>query len=68
MNVRRRTAASRPRTANPTTLALGSSTTGWYAGWKSRKQAAVAAAPAPGTAPAADAAEAVAKWLTGRGA
>jgi hypothetical protein len=44
---------------------LGSSTAGWYAEWKARKQAVVAAEPEQGSSPADDAAEALAKWLTG---
>ncbi len=64
MNVRRpRPATSRPQT-NPTALALGSSTAGWYAEWKARKQAATTAAPGPQAPPADEAAEALAKWLT----
>ncbi|MBN9516927.1 hypothetical protein J0H58_00180 [bacterium] len=64
MSVRRtRPATSRPQT-NPTSLALGSSTAGWYAEWKARKQAAVAAEPEQVSSPADDAAEALAKWLT----
>ncbi|MBN9518741.1 hypothetical protein J0H58_09515 [bacterium] len=65
MNVLRpRPATSRPQT-NPTSLALRSSTAGWYAEWKARKQAAVAAQPEQGAPPADDRAEALAKWLTG---
>ncbi len=67
MNVRRpRPATPRPQTT-PTALALGSSTAGWYAEWKARKQAAVAAQPKRGTPPADDAADALARWLTGNG-
>jgi hypothetical protein len=51
----------------PTTLALRSSTAGWYAEWKARKQTAVAAEPEQGAPPAEDAAGALAKWLTGDG-
>ena len=66
MNVRRpRPATSRPQ-ATPAALALGSSTAGWYAEWKARKQA-TAAEPEQGTPPADDAAEALAKWLTAGG-
>ncbi len=65
MSVRRpRPATSRPQT-NPTSLALGSSTAGWYAEWKARKQAAVAAQPEQVAPPADAAADALAKWLTG---
>ncbi|MBN9523042.1 hypothetical protein J0H58_31770 [bacterium] len=64
MSVRRpRPATPRPQT-NPTSLALGSSTAGWYAEWKARKQAAVAAQPEQGKPPANDRADALAKWLT----
>ncbi|MBN9518788.1 hypothetical protein J0H58_09750 [bacterium] len=66
MNVRRpRPATSRP-TTTPAALALRSSTAGWYAEWKARKQA-TAAEPEQGAPPADDRAEALAKWLTGDG-
>ena len=67
MNVRPRTTTSRPQTTSPTNLALGSSTAGWYAEWKARKQAAPAPEVEPQAPPANDAAEALAKWLTGDG-
>jgi hypothetical protein len=67
MKVRPRPATSRPQTTNPTSLALGSSTAGWYAEWKARKQAAPTPAAEPQAAPADDGAEALAKWLTGDG-
>jgi hypothetical protein len=66
MNARRsRTVSPRPQTTTPTTLSLRSSTAGWYAEWKARKQAAPApAAAAPEATPADAAAEALARWLT----
>ncbi len=68
MNPRRsRSATPRPQTTNPTALVLGSSTAGWYAEWKARKQTATAPAPEPQAPPADDAAEALTKWLTAGG-
>jgi hypothetical protein len=68
MNVRRsRSITPRPQTTNPTSLALRSSTAGWYAEWKARKQAATTSAPEPQAPPADGAAAALAKWLTGGG-
>lgn len=65
MNVRRpRPTTSRP-TTTPAALSLRSSTAGWYAEWKARKSAAPTSAAEPQTPPAGDAAEALAKWLTG---
>ncbi len=61
--VRSRPAISRPQTTYPTSFALRSSTAGWYAEWKARKQAAPTPAAAPQAPPADDAAEALAKWL-----
>ena len=67
MNVRRsRSTTPRPRTTNPTNLALRASTAGWYAEWKAKKNAAPAPANQP-EAPPADAADALARWLTGDG-
>ncbi|MFO0798302.1 MAG: hypothetical protein U0804_12565 [Gemmataceae bacterium] len=64
MNVRHpRPATSRPLTT-PTAFSLRSSTAGWYAEWKARKQGAVANQPEQGAAPADERAEALAKWLT----
>ncbi|HYH68450.1 MAG TPA: hypothetical protein VD866_27400 [Urbifossiella sp.] len=63
----RRTSSVRPRshsTPSPR-LAFGSSTAGWYAEWKARKQGAPTPAAEPQAPPADDAAEALAKWLTG---
>ncbi|HEX4613283.1 MAG TPA: hypothetical protein VH092_34165 [Urbifossiella sp.] len=61
MNGRRpRSTTPRPQTSSPANLALRSSTASWYAEWKARKQAAPAPTPLNN-----DAAEAVAKWLTG---
>ena len=55
---------SRPQTT-PTALSLRSSTAGWYAEWKARKQAAPTPAAESQASPADDAAEALAKWLSG---
>ena len=67
MNVRRpRPAPSRPQ-ATPAALSLRSSTAGWYAEWKARKSAAPSLATEPQAPPADDAAQALAKWLTGDG-
>ena len=66
MNVRRsRSTSPRPQTTTPTSLAFRASTAGWYAEWKARKQAAVAAQPEQAAPPADDRADALAKWLTG---
>lgn len=66
MNGRRSPSTSpRPRrTTSPTSLALQSSTAGWYAEWKARRQAAVPVQPAEPQqdAPGGDA-EALAQWL-----
>ncbi|HEX4609742.1 MAG TPA: hypothetical protein VH092_16200 [Urbifossiella sp.] len=66
MNARRNpSVSSRPRPTSPSSLLLQSSTAGWFAEWKARKQAAPSSTNEPHAPPAEDAAEAVAKWLTG---
>ena len=66
MNVRRPPSVPpRPKSSVPAGPAFAASTAGWYAEWKARKQSAPAAAPAPEAARPDDAAEALAKWLTG---
>lgn len=72
MNARSSSSApTRPHATSPATLALRSSTAGWFAEWKARKSAPATAAapqsaePAPAPAPTDDAAAAVARWLTG---
>ena len=66
MNVRRsRSAPPRPQTSSPASLSLRSSTAGWYAEWKARKDAAPAQPAESEAPPADDAAEALARWLTG---
>jgi hypothetical protein len=45
--------------------ALGSSTSKWYAEWKQKKTAVRSAATAPQAPPADDAADGLAKWLSG---
>ncbi|WP_202920787.1 hypothetical protein [Urbifossiella limnaea] len=48
---------------------FASSTAGWFAEWKARKASAEPSPPAdtPPAAAAADASDAVARWLTGDG-
>jgi hypothetical protein len=60
-------APPRPRTTTPSSLLFQPSTTGWYAAWKARKDAAPAAAAEPEAtpAPADGGSEALARWLTG---
>jgi hypothetical protein len=66
MNVRRsRSTTPRQQTTTPTSLAFRASTAGWYAEWKARKTAAPAQSAEPETPPVDDAAEALARWLTG---
>jgi hypothetical protein len=68
MNVRRsRSAPPRPQTSSPASLSLRSSTAGWYAEWKARKQAGAAPQSEPETPPPAadEASEALTRWLTG---
>ena len=58
--------SGRPNTTNPTRLLFQPSTAGWYAAWKAKKDApAPAPAAEPEAAPAGDASEALARWLTG---
>jgi hypothetical protein len=66
MNVRRsRSTTLRPQSTTPTSLAFRASTAGWYAEWKARKDAAPAQPAESEAPPADDAAEALARWLTG---
>jgi hypothetical protein len=58
-------APPRPRTTTPTSLLFQPSTSGWYAAWKARKNAAPAPDAAPDAAPVDDASAELARWLTG---
>ncbi|QDU19966.1 hypothetical protein ETAA1_19060 [Urbifossiella limnaea] len=70
MNERRSPSVS-PRAKKPAPAGpmFASSTAGWFAEWKARKASAEPSPPAdtPPAAAAADASDAVARWLTGDG-